>query len=361
VPVTAADAALAGHLAGGRASAAGGRDRELGELLAALGAAARVLAREVQRAALAGHLGFAGGRNVTGDAQKKLDVLGHETVVGALRDTGLVAAVVSEERGEPQPLAGPPGRYVVCIDPLDGSSNTDVNGAVGTIFGVWRRRRPGPVDPGADLLRPGREQALAGYVMYGPATVLVYTAGQGSHGFTLDPERGAWVLTHPGIRCPARGPYYSANLARYADWPAGVRRFADLLAAPAPPAAAAEAPRPSSLRYTGALVADLHRSLVEGGIYFYPADRAHREGKLRLLYECAPLAFIAEQAGGAATTGREPVLDVRPVAVHQRVPLAIGSAGDVALYARHAEVDGAGDGGAGRGQGGHGSAPVSGA
>jgi fructose-1,6-bisphosphatase I len=329
------DAALAARLDADR-QRAGVTDPELTPLLAAVGGAARALAREIRRAALTGHLGLTGDRNVTGDAQKKLDVLGNATVVGALRETGLVAAVVSEELPDAQPLAGPGGRYVVCVDPLDGSSNTDINGLVGTIFGVWRRPGPGPLDPASDLLRPGHEQAMAGYVMYGPATILVYTAGGGTHGFTLDLDRDEWVLTHPAIRCPAAGAYYSANMARYADWTAGVRRFVDTLAPP-PPAPGVHR-RKWSLRYTGALVADVHRSLIEGGIYFYPADRGYPEGKLRLLYECAPLAFVVEQAGGAASTGRQRVLDVRPGSLHQRVPLAIGSADDVAAYVRHASA-----------------------
>jgi fructose-1,6-bisphosphatase I len=174
---------------------------------------------------------------------------------------------------------------------------------------------------------------MAGYVMYGPGTILVYTAGRGTHGFTLDLERDDWVLTHRAIRCPARGAAFAANTARYPDWEPGVRRFHDALVTPPPPAPG-ETGRSWSVRYSGALVADLHRSLIEGGLYFYPADRKNTRGKLRLLYECAPLALVVEQAGGAASTGRERVLDVLPETIHQRSPIAIGSAEDVALYAR---------------------------
>jgi fructose-1,6-bisphosphatase I len=323
---------LGEHLAGERRRH-GVPDAELAGLLEALAGAARSLAQAIRHAPLAGHVGLAGDRNASGDAQKKLDVLGNDTVVGALAATGVVAAVVSEELAEAEILAGDAARHVVCVDPLDGSSNTDINGAVGTIFGVWSRQRTGPLDPTADLLRPGSAQALAGYVMYGPATILVYTAGRGTHGFTLDPDRDAFVLSHPGIRCPARGPYYSANVARAAEWDPGVQRFVRAVSEPAP-AAPGEPPRTWSLRYTGALVADVHRSLLEGGIYFYPADRKQRDGKLRLLYECAPLALVVEQAGGAASTGRARVLDVRPASLHQRLPLAIGSADDVALFER---------------------------
>ncbi len=314
----------------------GAPDAAVATLLGAVAQAAKALAREIRRAGLEGNVGLAGDRNVTGDAQKKLDVIGNETVLAAFAGTGLVAAVVSEELGEAHPLAGPTGRYVLCVDPLDGSSNSDINGVVGTIFGVYRRRAPGPVGPD-DLLRTGTEQVLAGYAMYGPATILVYTVGRGTHGFTLDLDVNEFVLTHPRMRCPARGPYYSANVARARDWASGIQRF---LAAAAEPAAAAPGGHVWSLRYTGALVADVHRSLVEGGIYFYPADATHPHGKLRLLYECAPLALVVEQAGGVASTGTRRVLDVRAEKIHQRVPFVIGSAEDVAVYERYAREGG---------------------
>ena len=310
----------------------GAPDPEVASLLACAAAAGRALSREVRRAAFEGHLGLGGDRNVSGDAQKKLDVVGNDVVLGVFAASGLVAVAVSEELDEARPLAGAAGRYVLCVDPLDGSSNTEVNGAVGTVFGVYRRGAPGPIDPVADLLRVGSEQVLAGYVLYGPATVLVYTAGRGTHGLTLDPDRDEFRLSHPDIRCPARGLYFSANLARYADWAPGVRRFVDSLTTPEP--GAPGEPRSWSLRYSGALVADFHRSLLEGGVFFYPADRKSRSGKLRLLYECAPLAFVVEQAGGAASTGARRILDIRAETIHQRVPLVIGSAEDVARYER---------------------------
>jgi fructose-1,6-bisphosphatase I len=318
---------LAEHLG----AALGGRKpdgSELARLVEAMAAAGQALAREVRRAALVGNIGLTGATNVTGDAQKKLDLVGNQAVLDAVAPTGLVAAVVSEELSEARTL-DPAGRYLLCTDPLDGSSNTDINGVVGTIFGVYRRAGPGPIGP-ADLRRAGAEQCLAGYVMYGASTLLVYTTGQGAHGFTLDTERETFVLTHPALRCPPRGPYYSANLARVPDWPSGVQRFVAALTAPAGPATAGG--RAWSLRYTGALVADLHRSLVEGGVYFYPPDAKNKQGKLRLLYECAPLAFVVEQAGGRASTGARRILDVRAESIHQRVPFVIGSAEDVALY-----------------------------
>lgn len=321
-------ATLEQHLAGER-HRQGVPDTEIAELLRCVAAAGKTLSRAIRRAALEGNVGLAGHTNVTGDSQKKLDLIGNDTMLQAFAETGLVAAVVSEELGEPQVLAGAEGRYLLCTDPLDGSSNTDINGAVGTIFGVYRRSRGGPIDLAVDLLRAGAEQILAGYVMYGPATLLVYSAGNGAHGFTLDLDRNEFLLTHANIRCPTRGFYYSANLARYYDWHPGIQRF---ITAMARPESATGTPRTWSLRYTGALVADLHRSLVEGGVYFYPADRGHKDGKLRLLYECAPLAFVTEQAGGAASTGSQRILDVRAETIHQRVPFVIGSAEDVALY-----------------------------
>ena len=301
---------------------------ELPTLLAALSRAAQTLAREIRRAALVGQLGLVGGSNPTGDAQKKLDVLGNTTVMDALAETGLVAAVVSEELPEATPVSsGSAARYVVCMDPLDGSSNTDINGPVGTIFGIRRCGAAGQSATAADVLRRGSEQVAAGYVMYGPGTVFVYTCGTGVNGFTWDDERGAFVLTHPAIRCPRQGHYYSANLGHYHEWHPHIQRCIDYLTAHDP-----LTHRPYSLRYTGALVADVHRSLLEGGLYFYPADAEHQQGKLRLLYECAPLAFVVEQAGGCASSGAARILDIQADTMHQRMPLVIGSAQDVALY-----------------------------
>src|SRR2546427_11645038 len=311
---------------------AGGRGRGLPEglaaLLTALAGASRTLARQVRRAALSGSLGYSGGVNVTGDSQKKLDVIANETVLEAVVATGLVAAVVSEELKGAKALAErAEARYILCTDPLDGSSKTGINGALGTIFGIYPRAAGGPVDEARDLLRRGSEQIAAGYVMYGPAIVLVYTAGDGVFGFTLDEDSGEFVLTHDRIRCPSRGHYYSANLGHLKEWHPGIRRCIEHLTERDPATG-----RPYSLRYVGALVADLHRSLIEGGFYFYPADTGHTNGKLRLLYECAPLALVVEKAGGRASTGTQRILEVRAESIHQRVPLVIGSALDAGLY-----------------------------
>ncbi len=320
---------LSQHLRGGGTYGAGAPP-EITRLLEAIAAGAKRLAREVRRAALSGETGLAGETNPSGEWQKKLDIVADRVMIEALAATDLVAAVVSEELEQAKPLAkGVDAGHVVCIDPLDGSSNSDINGAVGTIFGIHRRQGSGPLDPARDALRRGSEQVAAGYVMYGPSTVLVETTGRGVFGFTLDEERDEFLLTHDTIRCPARGHYYSANLGNFKAWHPNLRAYIEHITALDPPTR-----RPYSLRYTGALVADLHRSLLEGGLYFYPADAKNRDGKLRLLYECAPLALVAEQAGGRASTGTERILDIRPESIHQRVPLVIGSAADVALYER---------------------------
>lgn len=302
----------------------------LSELLVQLGFAAKILAREIGRAALVGKLGLVGEKNPTGDSQKKLDVFANDTVVEAFAQTGLVAGIVSEELDEVKILSCEgKARYILCTDPLDGSSNTDINGTLGTIFGIYRRRTSGGCDVQSEILGQDAQQVSAGYVMYGTSTVLVYTCGHGAHGFTLDRELGEFLLSHENIRCPRRGRTYSANLARTREWHPNLQRFIEYLTY-----GNEATKRPYSLRYTGALVADLHRSVLEGGIYLYPADSGHPEGKLRLLYECAPLAFVLEQAGGRASTGLGRILDIPAKSIHQRVPLVIGSADDVALCER---------------------------
>jgi fructose-1,6-bisphosphatase I len=285
---------------------------ELAVLLAPMAQAAKILAREIRRAALVGGLGLVGERNPTGDAQKKLDVLGNITVTEAFAGTGLVAAIVSEEMAEPLSMAGgEDAEYVLCTDPLDGSSNIDINGPVGTIFGFYQRHTTGQGKSAPNRLGSESQQVAAGYVMYGPSTILVYTSGNGVNGFTLDEERGEFLLSHANLRCPGQGHYYSGNLGHYHEWPPNIQRFIDYLTEHDP-----ATHRPYSLRYTGALVADVHRSLLEGELYFYPADAEHQDGKLRLLYECASLAFVVEQAGGCASTGRLRILDIQAATIH---------------------------------------------
>ncbi len=307
---------------------------EFTSLLMQIGLASKVIARELRRAALAGTLGGAGAVNVQGEQVKKLDVLANEIVVDALSKSRLVCTMVSEEMDEPLHLnavcAG--AHYVVCFDPLDGSSNIDVNGVVGTIFSIRRRRGGGPDHVTADVLGAGTDQVAAGYVMYGPSTAFVYTAGDGVHGFTLDTSIGEYLLSHERIRIPAKGKTYSINEGNFHRWHPHTRRLVEHLRAPDKPSG-----RPYSLRYVGSLVADLHRTLLEGGLFLYPEDASQPRGtggKLRLLYEVAPVSLVVEQAGGRASTGQERILDIRPTSPHQRVPVIFGSPEDVALAER---------------------------
>ncbi len=303
---------------------------DLSALLRHTASAAIGVERGIRRAALVGLLGLAGEENPSGDAQKKLDVLANDLFVEAISGPALVAGIISEEIEEVRRVpGGDDAPYLLGTDPLDGSSNTDINGVVASIFGFYRRRRSGPCGSVSEELGGGMDLAAAGYVMYGPSTVLVYSRGAGVNGFTLESDRGEFVLSHREMRCPERGSIYSANLGRYNGWHPNIRRFADWLVEQDKPTK-----RPYTLRYVGALVADFHRSLIQGGLFFYPGDDKNRDGKLRLLYECAPMAFLAEQSGGAASTGWERVLDVRPRTPHQRVPLVIGSRREVELYER---------------------------
>ncbi len=306
-----------------------GRHPELSILLDQAAFAGKTLARELSRAALVGRLGLVGERNASGDAQKKLDVFSNQVMIDAFSDVGLIAAIVSEELEEIREIeCTEAAAYILCTDPLDGSSNTDTNAPVGTIFGFYRRSATGPCRALQEL-QSGLEMAAAGYILFGPSTMLVYTRGQGVHGFTLDVGVGEFLLSNESIRCPDRGALVAADLGRYREWEDPVRRFAD-----ARVRADATGTQRASVRLTGAFVADLHRVLIEGGIYFYPPNADHPQGKLRLLYECAPLALVAEQAGGRASTGRQRILDLRPESPHQQVPLAIGSHENVAEYER---------------------------
>jgi fructose-1,6-bisphosphatase I len=304
---------------------------ELAVILTQLALAGKLIARELARAALVGQLGTTGQTNVQGEVVKKLDVWANQVVVSTLEATALVCTLVSEEMAEPLHLSRycASAKYMVCFDPVDGSSNLDINGIVGTIFAVRERRGAGDNHVAADVLQRGTAQAAAGYIMYGPSTVLVYTIGRGVHGFTLDPTIGEFVRSHPEIRIPPRGRTYSVNEANSPRWDPGIRRYIEHLRSPDPASR-----RPYTARYVGAMVADLHRTLLEGGIFLYPAEATvagRATGKLRLLYEAAPMGFVTEQAGGKATTGHERILDLQPTSFHQRVPLLIGSPEDVTL------------------------------
>ena len=298
-------------------------------LLYDIALAAKIIAREVSKAGLVGILGLTGEENIQGEQVMRLDVFANEALIHMNDHTGRLCVMASEENPDiiPIPERFPAGRYVLIFDPLDGSSNIDVNVSIGTIFSIHRKVSAGPRGTLEDCLQPGYKQAAAGYIIYGSSTVMVYTSGQGVHGFTLDPSVGEFLLSHPNIQIPPQGKYYSVNEGNYHYWSEGVRRYVDYLKA------SDEATgRPYSGRYIGTLVADFHRNLLAGGIFMYPADTRDAKkphGKLRLLYEAAPLAFIVEQAGGRASDGRQDIMHIQPESLHQRVPLFIGSREDV--------------------------------
>lgn len=295
-------------------------------LLSSIGLAGKLLTRDLRRAGLLNILGTTGETNVQGETVKKLDAIANDTFVGVLEQSGVVCALASEEMEKPllMPARGQQAPYMVLFDPLDGSSNTDVNMPLGAIFSIVAPRRPDQPVTKDDLLRKGTDQVAAGYLLFGPSTILVLAAGNGVHGFTLDPELGEYLLSHESIKIPARGKLYGANEGNYHKWPVGMKRYFDHLKVPDKASG-----RPYSSRYSGCLVADVHRFLLAGGLYLYPGEAEKPEGKLRLLYEANPLALVVEQAGGRASTGAMRILDVEPKQLHQRVPLVIGSSENV--------------------------------
>lgn len=305
-----------------RSSATG----ELSTVLNRLSLAARMLAAEIMRAGFVGKLGLTGDTNVQDEQVRELDVISDDIIRQVMDHAPMIAGIGSEERDDIYAMAGSEnGKYVLTIDPLDGSGNVDVDGAMGTIFGIYRRpaERAGMPAGLEDFLQPGRDFVAAGYVLYGPATMFVYTAGGPVHGFTLDRSIGTFFLTHPDIRIPASGGAYSVNEANEQGWTDDVRSMVSTFRRQETTCGARQA------RYAGALVADVHRTLLKGGLYLYPPTTSRPDGKLRLLYENAPLAFVMERAGGAATDGRRRILDITPTSLHQRTPLYIGSRGDV--------------------------------
>jgi fructose-1,6-bisphosphatase I len=300
---------------------------ELSGILYDLALAAKMIATKVRMAGLADILGATDMTNVQGEVQQKLDVLANEIIVKAMDHGGRLCGMASEE--EPDIIHIPEGfkcgKYLLLFDPLDGSSNIDVNVPVGTIFSVVRKITRGTRAEMEDLLQPGRRQVAAGYVIYGSSTMLVYTTGQGVHGFTLDPSIGEFLLSHPNIRIPHTPRYLSVNDSYEQHWDdhvrALMRRYRGLDGEH----------KALNVRYVGSLVADFHRNLLGGGVFCYPANARSPRGKLRLLYECNPLAFVAEQAGGAATDGTARIMDVTPNELHQRSPLYMGSKAEVEL------------------------------
>ncbi len=293
-------------------------------LLHHIGIAAKKINREVNKAGLVDILGRAGTENVQGEDQQKLDVYANETFIAELKASGECCGVASEENQDVVVFEGEMSRdakYIICMDPLDGSSNIDVNVSIGTIFSVYRRKSPvGSVATVEDFLQPGCDQVAAGYVIYGSSTMLVYTTGNGVNGFTLDTSIGEFCLSHPNVKSPAQGKIYSINEGNYEKFPTGVKKYIKYCQEEDK-----ETKRPYTSRYIGSLVADFHRNLLKGGVFMYPPTNSHPTGKLRLLYECNPIAFIAEQAGGLATDGGKRILEIRPETIHQRVPFYTGA------------------------------------
>ncbi len=296
---------------------------ELSRLLRDIGIAAKMVNREVNKAGLVDILGDYGSTNVQGEEVKKLDVYANEQFISALSSGGETCAVASEEVEEMVPInteISKNAKYVVAIDPLDGSSNIDVNVSIGTIFSIYRRTTLSGASNLTDFMQKGTEQVAAGYVIYGSSTMLVYTTGKGVNGFTLDPSIGEFCLSHHDMKIPKQGYIYSINEGNYAHFPEGVKKYIKFCQEEDD-----KTKRPYSSRYIGSLVADFHRNLLKGGIYIYPATAKASNGKLRLMYECNPLAFIVEQAGGKASDGFTRIMDLQPSSLHQRTPLFIGS------------------------------------
>ncbi len=286
--------------------------------------ASQVIASHVRKAGLVDVLGFTGKINIQGEKVQKLDELSNQIFLEAVKTSGRFCAIASEEMNEAVLMANG-AQYVIAFDPLDGSSNIDVNVSIGTIFSIHKKISEGEMGAVEDLLQPGYKQVAAGYIIYGSSTMFVYTTGHGVYGFTFDPSVGTYLLSHDPIKIPEKGKIYSVNEANAKRWlEEGLRKYVDWLKEKDP-----ETKRPYTSRYVGCMVADVHRTLLKGGIFMYPADEKHPNGKLRLLYEANPMAFLIEQAGGMASTGRQRILEVVPESLHQRVPVILGSPYDV--------------------------------
>ncbi|WED26993.1 class 1 fructose-bisphosphatase [Vibrio sp. DW001] len=297
---------------------------ELSSLLASIRLAAKIVNREINKAGLVDITGSVGAENIQGEEQQKLDLYANDKFKAALEARDQVCGVASEEEDETVAFnkeLNKNAKYVLLMDPLDGSSNIDVNVSVGTIFSIYRRVSPVGTPPTQeDFLQPGEKQVAAGYVIYGSSTMLVYTTGNGVHGFTYDPSIGSFCLSHESLITPETGSIYSINEGNYIRFPQGVKKYIKYCQESVP-----EENRPYTSRYIGSLVADFHRNLLKGGIYLYPSTESHPNGKLRLLYECNPMAFIIEQAGGIASDGKNRIMELKPTELHQRVPFFVGS------------------------------------
>lgn len=296
---------------------------ELSRLINSIRLAAKVVSHQVNKAGLVDIIGAAGETNIQGEDQQKLDVVANEKFIATLKNREIVCGIASEENDDFITVEGynddHQNKYVVLIDPLDGSSNIDVNVSVGTIFSIYRRiTKAGTPVTLADFLQPGRNQVAAGYIIYGTSTMLVYTTGHGVNGFTLNPAIGTFYLSHPDMQFPKEGQIYSVNEGNYVHFSQGVKDYIKYCQQE-------EGNRPYTSRYIGSLVSDIHRNMIKGGIYIYPKSAKNKKGKLRLLYECNPMAFITEQAGGKASDGRTPILDLQPQELHERAPFFCGS------------------------------------
>ncbi|RMF25992.1 MAG: class 1 fructose-bisphosphatase [Cyanobacteria bacterium J083] len=298
--------------------------QDISALMNRIALAGKLIARRLSRAGLVeGALGFTGETNIQGEEVKKMDVYANEVFIAVFKQSGLVCRLASEEMEKPYyiPENCPIGRYTLLYDPIDGSSNVDVNLNVGSIFAIRQQKTDDLDETAEDLLEKGREQIAAGYILYGPSTVLVYSLGSGVHSFTLDPSLGEFILTEENIKIPEHGSVYSVNEGNYWQWSEPIREYIRYV----------HRHEGYTARYSGALVGDFHRILMQGGVFLYPGTVKKPEGKLRLVYESAPLAFLMEQAGGKASNGEELILDLTPTELHQRTPLIIGSKEDVEL------------------------------
>ena len=312
-----------------------GSSGEFSSLLSGISMATKMIQDKVRRAGLSDIIGQCGDINVQGEQQQKLDIYSNEVLIHFLGIRESVGVLASEENENPMIVhqGGEQSNYAIVFDPLDGSSNIDVNVSVGTTFSILRRPSGvGNDQPDQWVLQPGTKQIAAGYVVYGSSTILVYSAGNGTHGFTLDPSLGAFILSHPNIRMPDQGNYYSVNEAYRDEFPTRYQQYIDRLRS-------GVLGRKYSSRYIGSMVADFHRTLLKGGVFLYPPTQSQPDGKLRLLYEANPIAFLAEQSGGMAIDGKQRVLDIIPTSIHQRTPVVVGSRIEVADFERFVDQD----------------------
>ncbi len=304
-----------------------GATGELSQLLRDIGLAAKIISREVNKAGITNILGNDGSTNVHGESVKRLDLFADQQLISALDRSLITCMVISEENDGIVKLNSEGGKYIVYLDPLDGSSNIDVNVSIGSIFSIYMRQpRFGKELVEEDALQPGTRQVAAGYVLYGSSTIMAYTTGMGVSAFTLDPSIGEFILSNDNYQIPTHGRIYSINEGSYNSWEPGLKKYIKYCQKDD-----AETGRPYSARYIGSMVADLHRTLVQGGIFIYPSSKKYPEGKLRLMYECNPHSFIIEQAGGMAIDGKKRILEIEPHSIHQRTPIFVGSPENVKM------------------------------